>query len=237
MPLTTSVEQQLFVQSIRNAPASSSSAKLGLLKRDPDGRPEGRPGLPVGLYHPAFTQFQASLDDPSIDISSAQLSSSAQLLVASAEVYANEKSRFVAVKPLLEKLLLSEFIIVEVTDAKADGVITTSDSNRPVAFRALWELKNEIGCGGSDPVTQASYSYRKYWGAREVCGARFTDLLHPHARPLDLLEGSATLFLLLPKFYHRHRRPMDMHSRRSLCGKRCDRASDRLYLARSVPAA
>jgi hypothetical protein len=30
---------------------------------------------------------------------------------------------------------------MEVTDAKADGVITTSDSNRPVAFRALWELK------------------------------------------------------------------------------------------------
>jgi hypothetical protein len=69
------------------------------------------------------------------------------------EVYANEKSRFLAVKPLLEKLLLSEFIIMEVTNAKADGIITTSDSNRPVAYRALWELKNEIGCSGSDPVS------------------------------------------------------------------------------------
>jgi hypothetical protein len=163
------------VQSIQKAPASNSSAKLGLLKRDPDGRPEGRPGLPVGLYHPVFAQFQASLDDPSIDISPAESSASAQLMAASTGVYANEKSRFLALKPLLDKALLSEFVTMEVTEATADGVITTSVSNRPVTFRALWELKNEIGCGGSDPVTQASYLYRKYWGAMEVCGAQFTD--------------------------------------------------------------
>lgn len=189
MPLTTSIEQQLFVRSIRKALASSSSAKLSLLKTDPDGRPEGQPGLAVGLYHPVFTQFQASLDDPSIDISPTELISSARLLTASTRVYENEKSRFLVLKLLLERLLQSEFIVIEETDVKADGVITTSVSDRPVGIRALWELKNEIGCGGSDPVTQASYSYRKYWGAKEVCGSRLTDLLRSHTHPFDLLEG------------------------------------------------
>jgi len=142
---------------------------LSLLKTDPDGRPEGQPGLPVGLNHPVFTQFQASLDDPSIDISPTALISSARLLTASTRVCENKKSRFLVLKPLLERLLQSEFIAMEETDVKADGVITTSVSNRPVGICALWELKNEIGCSGSVPVTQASYSYKKYrGGGKEV---------------------------------------------------------------------
>jgi hypothetical protein len=156
------------VESIRKAPASSSSAKLGLLKNESIGRPEGRPGLPVGLYHPVFTQFKASLEDTSTNVSSRELALVDQLLTASAKVYPNEKSRFHALKPSLDALLHSEFMTVEVTDAKADGVITTSVPRRPVAYRAVWELKNEIGCGGSDPATQASYSYRKYWVSKDV---------------------------------------------------------------------
>jgi hypothetical protein len=91
---------------------------LGLLQNDPDGRPEGRPGLPVGLYHPVFTQFQASLDNPSVHISSEELTHVAQLMVISTQVYTNEKSRFAALKPWLDKLLRSEFITVEAADVK-----------------------------------------------------------------------------------------------------------------------
>jgi len=114
-----------------------------------------------------FTQFQSSLNDLSSNVSSEEVSAAAGLMAASTEVYADEKARFDALKPWLDKLLQSEFINVETTDVRADGVIVTSVPNLPVAYRGLWELKNEIGCGGSDPVTQGSYSYRKYWGAQD----------------------------------------------------------------------
>jgi hypothetical protein len=138
---------------------------LKALKDDPDGRPEGRAGLPPRLYHAAFTQFQVSLHDTSNEFSSEFLSLVAEFMDTCTQVFPNEKFRFKALKPLLDKLLTSEFVNLAVGDAKADGTILTNVPDGPIAFRAMWELKNEIGCGGSDPVTQVSYSYRKYWGS------------------------------------------------------------------------
>jgi hypothetical protein len=183
MGLTALTEQNLFVQSVRQAPVSSSSAKLYFLKNERDGRPQGRAGIATGLYHEAFAIFRASLNDTSIDISSEYLSLVDQFMDTSIQVYTNEKARFEALKPLLDGLLESEFVSLGVTDAKADGTIITNAPNGHVAFRGLWELKNEIGTGASDPVTQVSYSYRKYWGAKEVSKPQLVNL-YPY--PLNL---------------------------------------------------
>jgi hypothetical protein len=174
--------QKLNVQSIRNSPVSSSSAKLSSLKNSLCGRPESRPGIPIGLYHPVFASFEASFNDASTEISSQQIRSSMELMAASTRVYKDEKSRSEAVKPCLEKVLQSELLVVVKPQSKADGVMTTGVAGRTVAFRVIWELKNDVG-SGSDPVTQASYAYRKFLGSKDVCN----QLIHPLHSPAHLL--------------------------------------------------
>ena len=34
---------------------------------------------------------------------------------------------------------------------------------------SLWELKNEIGTGGSDPFTQGGFSFSRWWSSNYVC--------------------------------------------------------------------
>jgi hypothetical protein len=127
----------------------------------------GQPGFAIGLYHPVFTQFEASVNNPSLDISPEELSLAEDFMDASMQVYTNEEERFKELKPTLDQLLESEFVCPHQVETGADRNIITNHPDGPVALRGIWELEN----GSSDPVNQVGYSYQKYWSSTDVSTA------------------------------------------------------------------
>jgi hypothetical protein len=198
--------QDRLVQDVRKRPPPSSAARLLYLVKEGRGRLEGRPGPLVGLYNPVFAEFQTSLNDLSLAIPPTVYTNVAKLFSVSTSLWPDEASRSAHMKEPLTSLIGTQYIVQDIGSARSDGVVITSTSNRPIAYRAFIEIKTEIGTGGSDPVAQGAKAYEKYWAQAEVrCINSSIIYLTP------FLVRQPSIFLLLPKLYHRHRRAMDVY--------------------------
>lgn len=131
----------------------------------------GRPhhGLPVHLFHPAFSQFQHTLADPNINLTADDYINTHKYMSVSAELYPTEPLRREAILTCLNEVI--HFHLISVTNAdgtNADGSVVAPTADNYTARSGFHELKNEVGSGGSDPTIQGALSYRKTWISDEV---------------------------------------------------------------------
>jgi hypothetical protein len=156
----------------------SSVAKAPAFKKEQqenhllNGRPDGtREGLPVGLYSPVFDNFSAALktEPDEFDLRNTIHRTISTLCTHAVDIYGTEEGRWNVIKPLLQVILGAPIEHKKTaTGAASDGVICSQVAGRQV-FRAIFEIKNEIGTGGCDPSVQGAFSYRNYYSQRPVC--------------------------------------------------------------------
>jgi hypothetical protein len=141
------------------------------------GRPDWhRESLPIGLYNPVFDRFSATLktEPDEVDLGNPRHMIASELCASATEIYATEQERWNAIKPKLELLLdgkIEDNVKAKASTsngngstgsrAAADGVIRSTAAGHEF-FHAVFELKNEIGTGNSDPSVQGAFSYRSY---------------------------------------------------------------------------
>ncbi|KAG8959405.1 hypothetical protein FRC03_008030 [Tulasnella sp. 419] len=118
-------------------------------------------GLPVSLYHEAFTVFQAHLE---AQPNAAKYPAIFELQNAAGVIYSTKGERLEAVRPLLQTVLDTGIAEEAFHGSRSDGVVSTWVSGcQTLAYCAMLEVKNEIGTGHCDPSIQAQFSYRAYW--------------------------------------------------------------------------
>jgi hypothetical protein len=135
-----------------------------------NGRPAENHGLPVHLFHPAFSLFQHTLADLNIDLSSNDYANAHAYMSASAALYDTESQRYDATSICLTdaiQVMIPQYVNSDKTSAGGSFLVATS--NLRAAIAGLYELKNEVGAGNSDPTIQASLLYRKAWISGQVC--------------------------------------------------------------------
>ncbi|KAI0296951.1 hypothetical protein B0F90DRAFT_1635421 [Multifurca ochricompacta] len=131
-----------------------------------NGRPINQFGPPIGLFHPVFNSFQAAMASKEpVRVDRQAHSNLRKLLASCADLYTLELPRVKTINIYLNALLGASLTSVSVpnTSTSADGVIIHTSCNS-YAYLVIEEVKNEIGTGNADPYTQASLSYRRYWG-------------------------------------------------------------------------
>ena len=136
-----------------------------------NGRPMTLAGPSLSIYHPIFQTFMqkysASVD--SAGISPEDTISASNLMADSANYYEQEKDRLCKISPHLARFLGTEWegdfatktqkwvpggynkVACPLSESGGRGVLS------PVSL--LFELKNGIGAGHTDPVEQAQHGY------------------------------------------------------------------------------
>src|SRR5258708_11173142 len=140
-----------------------------------NGRPFATRSTPVHIYHDVFTTFTSIYNDRAREIPLCTQEEIFELCQASSELYQtgeksrSEDKRFKTLLPIYTRMLDESMPTVVADDSQADAVITTRTSDGLLLLRGLFEAKNEIGAGGSDPNIQGCLSYIKYWSMDVVC--------------------------------------------------------------------
>ena len=163
----------------RDKPAPSTAANvISLLHTQRNEpifitRPHSTRGPPITIYHSAFAEFRRNLKtrrDLGIPPEYYKIVSS--FLVTSCALYASERERRNALLPFLKLLLRQTIKSGQLEDGcSSDGISVTKVSLGSMGIMALlllWELKNEIGTGGCDPSTEASFSFTRWWATNDV---------------------------------------------------------------------
>lgn len=154
-------------------PAPSSAAKVPQFRREQMARPiyNGRGvsrtdtlhAQPVPIYHRIFGEFKDALAQDTPEPTPLLFQLSHELCICASLIYDSETDRREAMIPLLQHILGRAIDVETHTDkTQGDGSIraTVKKSNSTVQV-AIFEFKNEIGTGGSDPSTQVAITARK----------------------------------------------------------------------------
>ncbi|KAK2467220.1 hypothetical protein APHAL10511_000769 [Amanita phalloides] len=157
------------------APPPSSGAKFPAFKHEQEAQPimNGHPmenhGLPVHLFNPAFSHFQRTLIDPNINLTADDYSRAYKYIHVSATLYKTEALRHDTISTCLSEGVCFGLIpVINTNGTKADGSIVTPTLDNYPARAGIYELKNEIGAGSSDPAIEGSLSYRKTWVSKTL---------------------------------------------------------------------
>ncbi|KAF8718442.1 hypothetical protein AX14_011836 [Amanita brunnescens Koide BX004] len=151
-PIPEELAHAKAAQMAKVAPAPSSVSKISKGEQDEhpiyNGRPAGRRGPPVTIYHAAFAELRDTLRDPySVqDKNENRVEDTAKLFLVATEIYETEEERCRAVIPHLKNVL--GFTLAKSLKTK-DGVI------------CYIEFKNELGISGDGGV-QAALALRKH---------------------------------------------------------------------------
>ncbi|KAH9162832.1 hypothetical protein EDB89DRAFT_2234529 [Lactarius sanguifluus] len=167
-------EERAHRKAIENAnkapPPSSVSKNVKIFKAEQvkrpiyNGRPAGRRGPPVTIYHKAFAELKDALRDLTKVVDKAEeqrVDDTAKLFIAATDIYETEAERCKAVIPLLERLLDIAFIEKPKLgkDFEPDAIVT--QAIKDVTYGAMTavigyvEFKNEFGIGGDGGVQNA----------------------------------------------------------------------------------
>ena len=136
-------------------------------------RPHSTHGPPITIYHSAFADFHRNLRTRrDLDIPSEYYRAVSSFLVASCALYPSKRARQNALLPFLKFLCGHTIGSGQLSDgSSSDGISITKvklGSVETMALLLLLELKNEIGTGGCDPSTQASFSFTRWWALNDV---------------------------------------------------------------------
>ena len=101
----------------------------------------------------------------------------------SSAIYDNEELRRQAISADLRDATSWDMpYVVNFDKSVADGTAaskTPVETGYQLAALSIREDKNEIGDGGSDPSTQASLSYGRFWAQHDVCPSNLYSLIDP----------------------------------------------------------
>ncbi|KAJ7084023.1 hypothetical protein B0H15DRAFT_404271 [Mycena belliarum] len=125
---------------------------------------------PIQLYNPAFARFTNDVANPALEIPDSVVLATADLMSKASELHEDEYTREMRIRPALKKALSygsTQMISDERTILDSAVMWTMSGTERslhegPVAA-LLIEDKRELGEGGCDASTQASFSMLEYW--------------------------------------------------------------------------
>src|SRR5690349_13327243 len=90
------------------------------------------------------------------------------IISASADKYFNEDKRMNTMREILSKKFGTIALTSYGNGCQCDGLITAKVGLLD-AYIALFEGKNEVGSGGTDPSLQGALYYRDYWSQTVVC--------------------------------------------------------------------
>ncbi|KAF8316230.1 uncharacterized protein EI90DRAFT_3173059 [Cantharellus anzutake] len=130
--------------------------------------PKPTVAIAIQLYHPAFAFFSSKAFDPGFEVPPELESQTYNLLVKSAAIYRSEEERRLKIKPILGKIIGRSLLAVRNDDFTApDGSVMGSHPG-PASYILVNEGKKEIGDGGSDPSTQAAFSFLRRYQQEEA---------------------------------------------------------------------
>ena len=137
-----------------------------------NGRPSGRTGPPITIYHQAFAKLKAALRDLTTVVDEARenrLRNTTKLHRAAMEIYDSEEERCKEVIPHLERLLDINLIQKRAVhiDKRATSAEEAVDGAETKAVIALVEFKNEFD--GGDCGLQTALRLRKYLAEDALC--------------------------------------------------------------------
>jgi hypothetical protein len=136
------------------------------------GRPMESFGLPIGLYHPVFNEFQQNFMNKQIEDISAEFDDESllaqihELHCVASNFYKSESKRSDTLRPtldwLLDVTLVDRYANLEESGA-SDGIVEVYDRDVALGISCIEEENNEIGLGDCDPSLSAGRSYLKRW--------------------------------------------------------------------------
>ena len=130
---------------------------------------------PIQLYHPTFAQFLDDISNKDFEVPDIVIRATARFMNCSSAIYETEDLRKRAFSAdLTDAISTAMATIINLDKTWADGIVVTKTpvgTGHQLAAVSIREDKNEIGEGGSDPSTQASLSYGRFWAQPDVCPA------------------------------------------------------------------
>lgn len=133
------------------------------------GRPFEYTGPPIVLYHNVFDQFLQDSTNQNLVITAACYRETETFLFEASEFYKGEPERRVVTVGRLSKLIDEHVDQLQYGNGcAADGALASRVGDS-IAYQMMWELKNEMISGNSEPVLQASLYYHGYWSQNDVC--------------------------------------------------------------------
>ena len=146
---------------------------------------------PVQLYNPIFARFLDDIANNNLEVPTLVIRATARLMDRSSAIYDNEELRRQAISADLRDATSWDMpYVVNFDKSAADGTAaskTPVETGYQLAALSIREDKNEIGDGGSDPSTQASLSYGRFWAQHDVCPSNLYSLtLTRRSLPLSM---------------------------------------------------
>ncbi|TFK32542.1 hypothetical protein BDQ12DRAFT_692377 [Crucibulum laeve] len=117
---------------------------------------------PIQIFHPIFETFVHDASGSHIQPSREDIIHTQKLMHLASKI-TNETSRAKDLREILSIILQVAILQEQNSDASTpDGMYTAMFNGISIAF-LIWELKREVGEGGSDASTQAELSMRQVW--------------------------------------------------------------------------
>jgi len=174
------------------------------------GSPRTTVAPPVQLFHPAFGHFLDDLGKED-DIPRHIVRKTIQYMKAASAIYPDEDKRRSELNPLLTDVLGHHIQAVVNSDkTRPDGIVEFYVDGIGPAASMHEEDKNENGDGGSDPATQAAFTFARDWAQSKVFFLRAFPSPPPHESSLVRCRSKCHLLSLVP---HRDCRPVDSGTR------------------------
>lgn len=178
------LDRSVVAQAARdNKMSPSTGAHLDTLRRTQkmirldatyNSRPPSLEPPPISIYHPVFGQFTRLMAESheNLDFTQEELEHAMKFILASLPFYDTEVERKDEIRAL--KIVHGHILMgapMASGSANPDGCVYIvlkqfDDIAIPIL---ILELKNEIGTGDSDPMSQSECCYVKINGKMEVC--------------------------------------------------------------------
>ena len=164
------IVRELLAEMVRGQFSEAEKCSTSNLEAIRDGR--GASGPPIQIYHPAFTTFIRESLDTVTKLTPEVLEMAMELISVSLEIYSTRLQR----KAELARLKFWKSMSILSTDYTLGESTIRPDGSTCVDARGglriptlIVEVNNEIGPGGSDPITRAEYFHARIFSSAEVC--------------------------------------------------------------------
>lgn len=129
-------------------------------------RPHFLTGPPVQIYNPAFVTFIREMSRPyeAMEFSGEELEKARKLINISLDFHRDEINLLQAFGDLYPRKVYTD--IGDITLSGATGIICPAAKRQAIV--RIFEVKNEIGEGGSDPIAQAECDFVTICSSEEV---------------------------------------------------------------------
>ncbi|CAI2193690.1 1883_t:CDS:2, partial [Funneliformis geosporum] len=128
-----------------------------------NGRPLEHTGPPITIHNRTFGQFLEDFRNADLVVPSDIMEWVIDIISAVTDRYTIEDERMDTMREILSKKFGTISVIsYERKGCKSDGILTTKVGIHD-AIMVIFEGKNEVGSGGTDPSVQEAIYYRNYW--------------------------------------------------------------------------